>query len=423
MSKFKLGFIINPIAGVGGGVALKGSDNMVAQALALGAVPKANERAKIALEVLLPYKEDFSIYTAQGLMGEEAAKSLGFSVEVVYQSKGTALNKQESHQQSHQHSSQDSYQDSYQNKELIQTSEEDTKALVHALLEQNVDLILFAGGDGTARDIADTLLDYQADGQAVNVPVLGIPAGCKIHSGVYAVTPKAAGLVVELMLTKQLVTLSSGDVMDINESLFREGIVKAKRYGEMLTPTELRYVQAVKSGGKELDEFVLQDIAAFVIEQIQEDEDELFIIGSGSTTAYVMTELGLEHTLLGVDLVKEEELIAKDVTEKALFSSIEAQLHANKSVKLVITLIGGQGHIFGRGNQQLSPRVIKAVISQPGGKDNIIIISTKTKLLALNQKPLICDTGDSELNQALSGFMSVTTGYNDKVLYAVSGDM
>lgn len=423
MSKFKLGFIINPIAGVGGGVALKGSDNMVAQALALGAVPKANERAKIALEVLLPYKEDFSIYTAQGLMGEEAAKSLGFSVEVVYQSKDTALNKQESHQQSHQHSSQDSSQDSYQNKELIQTSEEDTKALVHALLEQNVDLILFAGGDGTARDIADTLLDYQADGQAVNVPVLGIPAGCKIHSGVYAVTPKAAGLVVELMLTKQLVTLSSGDVMDINESLFREGIVKAKRYGEMLIPTELRYVQAVKSGGKELDEFVLQDIAAFVIEQIQEDEDELFIIGSGSTTAYVMTELGLEHTLLGVDLVKEEELIAKDVTEKALFSSIEAQLHANKSVKLVITLIGGQGHIFGRGNQQLSPRVIKAVISQPGGKDNIIIISTKTKLLALNQKPLICDTGDSELNQALSGFMSVTTGYNDKVLYAVSGDM
>ncbi|MGB0938310.1 MAG: hypothetical protein ACPGTQ_12685, partial [Colwellia sp.] len=110
MSKFKLGFIINPIAGVGGGVALKGSDNMVAQALALGAVPKANERAKIALEVLLPYKEDFSIYTAQGLMGEEAAKSLGFSVEVVYESKGTALNKQESHQQSHQHSSQDSYQ-------------------------------------------------------------------------------------------------------------------------------------------------------------------------------------------------------------------------------------------------------------------------------------------------------------------------
>ena len=423
MSKFKLGFIINPIAGVGGGVALKGSDNMVAQALALGAVPKANERAKIALEVLLPYKEDFSIYTAQGLMGEEVAKSLGFSVEVVYQSKDTALNKQESHQQSHQHSSQDSSQDSYQNKELIQTSEEDTKALVHALLEQNVDLILFAGGDGTARDIADTLLDYQADGQAVNVPVLGIPAGCKIHSGVYAVTPKAAGLVVELMLTKQLVTLSSGDVMDINESLFREGIVKAKRYGEMLIPTELRYVQAVKSGGKELDEFVLQDIAAFVIDQIQEDEDELFIIGSGSTTAYVMTELGLEHTLLGVDLVKEEELIAKDVTEKALFSSIEAQLHSNKSVKLVITLIGGQGHIFGRGNQQLSPRVIKAVISQPGGKDNIIIISTKTKLLALNQKPLICDTGDSELNQALSGFMSVTTGYNDKVLYAVSGDM
>jgi predicted polyphosphate/ATP-dependent NAD kinase len=422
MSKFKLGFIINPIAGVGGGVALKGSDNMVAQALALGAVPKANERAKIALEVLLPYKEDIRVYSAQGLMGEEAAKSLGFQVEVIYQTKNSASNKQDNSQLNSQLSNEGN-KFSLQDKYLIETSEDDTKALVLALLEQNVDIILFAGGDGTARDIADTLLDYQADGSQVNIPVLGIPAGCKIHSGVYAVTPKAAGLVVELMVTKQLVTLSSGDVMDINESLFREGIVKAKRYGEMLIPSELRYVQAVKSGGKELDEFVLQDIAAFVTEQIQEDEDNLFIIGSGSTTAYVMTELGLEHTLLGVDLVKEEELIAKDVTEAALFSFIETQLNAHKNVKLVITLIGGQGHIFGRGNQQLSPRVIKAVISQSGGKDNIIIISTKTKLLALNQKPLICDTGDSELNNALSGFMSVTTGYNDKVLYAVSGEI
>jgi predicted polyphosphate/ATP-dependent NAD kinase len=422
MSKFKLGFIINPIAGVGGGVALKGSDNMVAQALALGAVPKANERAKIALEVLLPYKEDIRVYSAQGLMGEEAAKSLGFQVEVIYQTKNSASNKQDSSQLNSQLCNQGN-KFSLQDKHLIETSEDDTKALVLALLEQNVDIILFAGGDGTARDIADTLLGYQADGKTVNIPVLGIPAGCKIHSGVYAVTPKAAGLVVELMVTKQLVTLSSGDVMDINESLFREGIVKAKRYGEMLIPSELRYVQAVKSGGKELDEFVLQDIAAFVTEQIQEDEDNLFIIGSGSTTAYVMTELGLEHTLLGVDLVKEEELIAKDVTEAALFSFIETQLNAHKNVKLVITLIGGQGHIFGRGNQQLSPRVIKAVISQSGGKDNIIIISTKTKLLALNQKPLICDTGDSELNNALSGFMSVTTGYNDKVLYAVSGEI
>jgi predicted polyphosphate/ATP-dependent NAD kinase len=422
MSKFKLGFIINPIAGVGGGVALKGSDNMVAQALALGAVPKANERAKIALEVLLPYKEDIRVYSAQGLMGEEAAKSLGFQVEVIYQTKNSASNKQDSSQLNSQLCNQGN-KFSLQDKHLIETSEDDTKALVLALLEQNVDIILFAGGDGTARDISDTLLGYQADGKTVNIPVLGIPAGCKIHSGVYAVTPKAAGLVVELMVTKQLVTLSSGDVMDINESLFREGIVKAKRYGEMLIPSELRYVQAVKSGGKELDEFVLQDIAAFVTEQIQEDEDNLFIIGSGSTTAYVMTELGLEHTLLGVDLVKEEELIAKDVTEAALFSFIETQLNAHKNVKLVITLIGGQGHIFGRGNQQLSPRVIKAVISQSGGKDNIIIISTKTKLLALNQKPLICDTGDSELNNALSGFMSVTTGYNDNVLYAVSGEM
>lgn len=198
--------------------------------------------------------------------------------------------------------------------------------------------------------------------------------------------------------------------MDIDESLFRQGIVKAKRFGEMKVPSELRYIQAVKSGGKESDELVLQDIAADVINQM---EDELFIIGSGSTTAFLMEELALENTLLGVDIVHQQALIASDVTEPQLWQYLED--NSENGVKLVITLIGGQGHIFGRGNQQLSPRVIKAI-----GKENIIIIATKSKLSALQSRPLIADTGDSELDQMLSGFMTVTTGYNDQVLYPVA---
>ncbi|WP_206484501.1 ATP-NAD kinase family protein [Thalassotalea sp. G2M2-11] len=371
---FKLGFIVNPIAGIGGSVALKGSDGegIAEKALALGAEAKANQRAKLALEMLVPYQENITIYCANGLMGEQSARELGFNVKVIYHCNAE------------------------------QTTAQDTENAVEALIAQQVDILLFAGGDGTARNICHKVSD--------SFPVLGIPAGCKIHSGVYAVTPKAAGRVIELMVTNQLVTLTEANVMDIDESLFRQGVVKAKRFGEMQVPAELRYVQAVKSGGKESDELVLHDIAADVINRM---DDELFIIGSGSTTAFVMEELGLTNTLLGVDLVKEQSLLANDVIESQLWQAI----NENKAdgVKLVITLIGGQGHIFGRGNQQLSPRIIRAI-----GKDNIIIIATKTKLTALNARPLIVDTGDSELDKELTGYLPVTTGYHDQVLYPVA---
>jgi predicted polyphosphate/ATP-dependent NAD kinase len=374
MKQFKLGLVINPIAGIGGSVALKGSDGIgiAQQAIALGATAKSNTRASLALEILLPYKENIVIYTASGDMGEHTAKALGFNTQVVYRLENRL------------------------------TTELDTEQAVSALITKDIDLLLFAGGDGTARNVCHIVED--------KFPVLGIPAGCKIHSGVYAITPKAAGRVVELMITNQLVSLTDADVMDIDESLFRQGIVKAKRFGEMQVPSELRYIQAVKSGGVESDELVLQDIAADVIAKM---DDELFIIGSGSTTAFVMEELALDNTLLGVDAISEQALIASDLTEPQLWQLI--QPYAQGKVKLLITLIGGQGHIFGRGNQQLSPRVIRAI-----GKENIMIIATKAKLNALQARPLIADTGDSELDMVLSGYLAVITGYNDQVLYPVA---
>lgn len=384
MKNFKLGFIINPIAGIGGSVALKGSDGMAMHALALGAKPKANERAGLALEVLVPYQNEVVIYTVSGLMGEQCAVDLGFKVKIAYST-------DERH-----------------------TSSDDTELAVKALIAQEVDIILFAGGDGTARNIANVVTNETL---AQQIPVLGIPAGCKIHSGVYAITPKAAGRVIEMMVNKELVTLTRGDVMDIDESLFRQGIVKAKRYSEMQIPSELRYVQAVKSGGKESDELVLQDIAANIIEEMNDHDDRQFIIGSGSTTAFLMEELALENTLLGVDIVAQHELIASDVTEAELLSYFN---NFQGRSKLVITLIGGQGHIFGRGNQQLSPRIIRAIIEQVGGKENIIIIATKTKLAELANRPLISDTGDGALDQLLSGYMPIITGYKDQVLYPVA---
>ncbi len=373
VKRFRLGLIINPLAGLGGSVGLKGSDNVAELAISRGAEAKAGLRMKQALTVIKPFSEQIDIVTASGDMGETLAVELGFSVKCVHQiSPGSSNNN---------------------------TSAVDTKQTVKALQDESLDLLLFAGGDGTARDIYSVVDD--------SLPVLGVPAGVKIHSGVYAITPNAAGVVVSMLLQGELVSLMTADVMDIDEEAFRKGTVKAKRFGEMLVPAEPRYIQAVKMGGKEVDELVLADIAADVINQM---EDELYIIGSGSTVAAVMEELNLDNTLLGVDVIHEQQIVACDVTANQLL-----ELTQNKPTKLVITLIGGQGHILGRGNQQLSPELIKRI-----GKDNIIILATKTKLKALDGRPLIVDSGDPELDSALSGYYKITTGYHDYVMYQVA---
>ena len=374
---FRLGVIVNPVAGLGGSVALKGSDAVAAQALALGAEPLANQRMAQALAQFSDLAEQCTIVTAAAEMGEYCCQQLGFAVTVAYHpevSRASLTN-------------------------AVITCAEDTRAAVAALVAADIDLLLFAGGDGTARDVCASIDDV--------VPVLGVPAGCKIHSGVYGVTPQAAGYVVRRLIGGELVSLQAGDVMDIDEVEFRLGRVKAKRYGEMLVPRDVRYVQHVKMGGVEVDELVLVDIAADVISDM---EDEYYIMGSGSTVAVVMAELGLENTLLGVDVVHQHSLLARDQTAAQLLN-----LATGKNVKLVITLIGGQGHLFGRGNQQLSATLLKTI-----GKENIIVLATKAKLSALAGRPLIVDTGDVELDLALSGFIRVTTGYRDYIMYRVA---
>ncbi len=364
---FKLGLIINPWAGIGGSVALKGSDGVAAEALALGAIPLAQLRAKTALSELLPYQAQVHILTVAGAMGEDLARELGFACSVLYQS------------------------------EHEPSTAADTEAAASCLSAAGIDLLLFAGGDGTARNICAVVDEHTT--------VLGIPAGCKIHSGVYAITPAAAGKVVAQMIKGELVSVQEAQVMDIDEVAFRQGAVRAKRFGEMQIPTELRYVQSVKSSGKESEVLVLDDLAAFVVSQMQ--SDVRYVMGSGSTIAAVMAELGLPNTLLGVDVIENGELLAADVTANELLALVKPA-----ATKLIITLIGGQGHIFGRGNQQLSSSVIRAV-----GRDNIMLVATKTKLQQLNGRPLISDSGDARLDQELQGMMKVLCGYNDYVMY------
>ncbi len=365
--RFRLGLIINPVAGLGGAVALKGSDGMALTALELGAVPMATTRAEFALQELLPCQQELVIVTVAGIMGGDLAKALGFAVELIEYTPA------------------------------MPTTAEDSEAAARALSDFGVDLLLFAGGDGTARNICASV--------GPHLTVLGIPAGCKIHSGVYAITPQAAGKVVAKMVRGELVSVQEAQVMDIDEVAFRQGTVRAKRYGEMQIPAELRYVQSVKMAGKESEELVLDDLAAYFVSQMQ--DDVRYVMGSGSTVAAVMAELGLPNTLLGVDVVENGEVIASDVTAAQLLKLVEGH-----DCRLVITLIGGQGHIFGRGNQQLSPAVIKAV-----GRENICLLATKTKIQQLAGRPLISDSGDPQLDQSLQGMIKVLCGYNDYVMY------
>ncbi|WP_425559256.1 ATP-NAD kinase family protein [Kistimonas scapharcae] len=370
---FTIGLIINPVAGLGGRVALKGSDGVgtVEQALALGAIPRAEARTEVALRKLLPLKGQIRFLSWRDDMGGALLKRMGFVNHLLG------------------------------NSDHKQTSPEDTEAAVVAMEQAGVDLILFAGGDGTARNICNRVSDAQ--------PVLGIPSGVKIHSGVYAVTPSAAGQVVAMLIRGELVGLREQDVRDIDESAFREGRVRAKHYGDLLVPEEGRYVQQVKQAGREVEALVVQDIADYFRDEIMED-DVLYLVGPGSTTQGVMDVLGLENTLLGVDLICNATLIASDMSEQSILEHIK-----DKPVKLLVTAIGGQGHLFGRGNQQLSPDVIRMV-----GRENILVLATKTKIRELDGRPLLLDTGDTELDQALCGTMTVLTGYNDRILYPVT---
>lgn len=368
-SKFRLGLLINPVAGLGGAVALKGSDGQAAEALARGAIPQAMQRSLTALTELLPLKDRFDVITVSGEMGEDLCQQLQLNYRVCCHPGN------------------------------VPTTAADTILAAQKIAKSGVDLLLFAGGDGTARDICAAI--------DTETTVLGIPAGVKIHSGVYAISPTAAGKLVAKLISGELVSLQEAAVMDIDEDSFRQGIVKARRFGEMRIPAQLRYVQSVKMGGKESEELVLDDLAAYVAAQLE--DNVRYVMGSGSTVAAVMSELGLHNTLLGVDVVENGQILAQDVTAQQLLHLVQ-----NKPTKLIITLIGGQGHIFGRGNQQLSPAVIRAI-----GRDNIWLLATKAKLQQLDGRPLLADTGDSQLDRELTGLINILTGYNDYVMYRI----
>ncbi len=375
----RVGLLLNPIAGIGGPVALKGSDGVVAEARARGGASKVAERAGACIREILHAGSPVEWLTMPGEMGADLLQG--------------AL---------HNNSS-----DHCQNKLSIlgrirpgATTAADTRRGCRLLEQQGIDLLLFAGGDGTARDIVDARVAIPA--------VLGIPCGVKMHSGVFATTPAGAAAITIQLARGQVLSVLDREVRDIDEQAFRENIVQTRFYGELPVPDALRYVQHTKAGGREVEALAIQEIAAGVVENIE--PGVLYLMGSGSTVAAVMASMQLTNTLLGVDAILDHRLIASDATEQQLWELLSDA----RPVRIVVSVIGGQGYLFGRGNQQFSPRIIRRV-----GRNNLIVLATRTKLAGLEGRPLLVDTGDESLDTALSGLHPVQTGYEDGVLCRV----
>jgi len=258
----------------------------------------------------------------------------------------------------------------------------DTKRAAQKMKALKVDLLLFTGGDGTARDI------YQAVGNSL--VVLGIPAGVKIHSAVFAYNPQAAGELAAGYLQGMASETFEAEVMDIDEEMFRRQRLSARLYGYLKIPRCRSFLQRIKASSSASERYSQQAIAFAVSENL--DDDFFYIIGPGTTTKAIMDKLNLDNSLLGIDLIFRK-----------------------KKVKLIITPIGGQGYLLGRGNQQLSPEVIKKV-----GRENIIIVATKNKINSLYGQPLLVDSGDEKTDRELSGYYEIITGYRESIIYKVS---
>ena len=362
--KKKLGLIVNPVAGMGGKVGLKGSDGreLLDRALKLGAIPESPKRTIKALRKIKPIKDKIYLITYPHEMGEDEAEACGLHYTVIGSiTKG-------------------------------QTTARDTLNAARDMLEKKVDLILFAGGDGTARDIYDAIGD--------RIPALGIPTGVKMHSAVYAINPPNAGILATKYLESDLIyfPIQEAEVMDIDEQSFRENRLVAKLYGYLKVPYERGIIQDAKTGSDPGDRAEMDGIAHDFIKNIE--DDILYIIGPGTTTRAIMDALGLENTLLGVDAIRNKRLLGSDLNETQLLHMIKG-----KKSKIVVTVIGRQGFLFGRGNQQISAELIRRV-----GKDNIIVIATKNKIASLRGSPFLVDTGDDDLNNQFEGHIQVASG-------------
>ncbi len=373
-----VGLIVNPIAGMGGRVGLKGTDgeDTLRMALSLGASPRSAQRALEALLAMGASKAFDSaptwltFVTAPGEMGERVVREWGGEPEVL------AMDP------------------------VDRTTPAHTKDAAARMKGLGVDLILFAGGDGTARDIVSEIGDQ--------VVCLGIPTGVKMHSAVFAVNPARGGELAVQHIVGEVKNTRAAEVMDIDEAALRGGQVAARLFGYMTIPYRRGHVQGLKAGSAEEEQAVQKDIAHAIIQRME--EDVTYVIGPGTTTAVLMRTLELDFSLVGVDLVRNKELLGKDLAEEEILAMLEGGPSS-----IVVTPVGGQGYLFGRGNQPISSRVIRRV-----GKDRILIAATPNKLSSFRGEPLRVDSGDVQTDRWLTGYYKVISGYRDGSVYRLA---
>ncbi len=368
----RIGLIVNPIAGMGGPVGLKGTDDVLEEALRRGAKPVAPLRARIFLSLLSKHISSDSVYflVAPGIMGEDYIKNTGFRYKVVGKIHGS------------------------------RTARHDTIRITREMLREGIDLLVFVGGDGTARDILEAL-DRK-------VPVLGVPSGVKMYSGVFAVTPYEASQLIRLFI-EGVTTLKLGEVLDVDEEAFRNNRLEIRLYGYLLVPSYRDLIQLTKEPSSVEDEYSnMISIAKYIVENLI-DNNTVYILGPGTTLKVLGDVLGIEKTLLGVDVYFKGKIIAKDADR----ATIERIVHEKgMPVKIIVTPIGGQGFVFGRGNQQISPNVIKYV-----GRDGLIFVATRRKIRRL--KKLRVDTGDRLVDEMLKGYVRVLVDYGEYVMMKI----
>lgn len=364
--------MVNPFAGMGGPLALKGTDgDALLEALRRGGKLVAPERALRFLRAVRSRvgSEKVLFLTARGPMGSEEVEEVGLSYEVVYEPPEWP------------------------------TRASDTVATVRACIARGAELVVFVGGDGTARDIVSGL-------GGSSVPVLGVPSGVKVYSSVFAVSPEAAAAVVGEWLRGSATCW--GEVVDIDEEMFRRGRLDVKLYAVVQTPCSSLLVgqskQPSRWGYDEVEN--AKAIAEYVVESME--RCTLYVLGPGRTVYYIAERLGVPKTLLGVDVVHDGRLVAADVDEETLYRMVSGHVRRGGRVKIVVTPIGGQGFILGRGNQQISPRVIRVA----GGRSALVVVATKAKMAGL--KALRVDTGDPQLDRELSGYIRVVVDYGEE---------
>jgi len=364
----KIGLIVNPIAGMGGKVGLKGTDKVVNKAIVLGAKPVApNKTEEMLKEFIANYskKDQFQWYTCTGNMGYNELKNAGINViKIIYKSSE------------------------------FNTTSEDTKKACKSLLKEKIDLLVFCGGDGTARDIFEIV--------AKKIPILGIPSGVKMHSAVFGINTNATAKMLHEFIQGNL-TIGDADIMDLDEDRYRKGEWNIKLFGVAKGIVEPTYIQVGKSCFESVsDDIIKEELAEHIVDEIDENKDYLYLFGSGGTIDYIAKKMNIDNTLLGIDGVYNKKLVGKDLNEDKILKLFEKY----SKVKVILSPIGAQGFILGRGNLQLSPKVIKKI-----GLDNIIVISTPSKLA--NTPILRVDTGDKKLDEMFKkiGFIMVVIGY------------